>query len=446
MFWQMVRGALLRQRGRFALIALTVALGVALASAMLDVMFDVGDKVNQELKAYGANITVTSKNASVLQDVYGIEQAPASGAGLMEESDLGKIKTIFWTNNIVAFAPELTGRVTLASGETVPVLGTWFSHTMMLPTGDSFTTGAQELKSWWQIDGTWPADGDAAGEVTDAGIAASDATVHEDEDVLVGTKLAAALGVAAGDTLDYTRPDGTKGRLHVTGIVTAGGETDELMIARLGFVQALDGLPGKVEKIEVSAVTTPENDLARKAAANPDRLSQKEREIWYCTAYVSSIAFQIEEAIPGAAAQPVRQIAESEGKILAKTELLMLLITVLSLLSAALGVSNLVSANIMERSREFGLMKALGATNVSVILMVLAEIFAAGLVGGVVGWGGGLVLARVIGETVFGASIAVNLAVLPLVAVLMSLVLLVGSLPAIRMLLALEPASVLHGR
>ena len=94
----MVRGALLRQRGRFALIALTVALGVALASAMLDVLFDVGDKVNQELKAYGANITVTSKNASVLQDVYGIENAQVGGAGLMEESDLGKIKTIFWTN------------------------------------------------------------------------------------------------------------------------------------------------------------------------------------------------------------------------------------------------------------------------------------------------------------------------------------------------------------
>lgn len=50
MFWLMVKGALIRQRGRFFLIALTVALGVSLASAMLNVMFDVGDKVNQELK------------------------------------------------------------------------------------------------------------------------------------------------------------------------------------------------------------------------------------------------------------------------------------------------------------------------------------------------------------------------------------------------------------
>ena len=63
MFWQLIKGALLRQRNRFILIALTVALGVSLASAMLNVMFDVGDKVNQELKAYGANITVVPKNA-----------------------------------------------------------------------------------------------------------------------------------------------------------------------------------------------------------------------------------------------------------------------------------------------------------------------------------------------------------------------------------------------
>ena len=116
---------------------------------------------------------------------------------------------------------------------------------------------------------------------------------------------------------------------------------------------------------------TPENDLARKAVANPDLFSQQEKEIWYCTAYVSSIAYQIEEVIANSSARPVRQIAESEGKILEKTQLLILLITALSLLSTALGVSNLVSANIMERSSELGLLKAIGATNLGVILLII---------------------------------------------------------------------------
>ena len=424
MFWLMVKGALIRQRGRFFLIALTVALGVSLASAMLNVMFDVGDKVNQELKAFGANITVAPKNASLLSDVYGVG-SESGHKEYLKESDLGKIKTIFWTNNIVAFAPMLDGTVSV-NGKTVNLVGTWFNYHMQLPTGEAFDTGVEEMKSWWQIDGSWPNDGT--------------------DQVLLGQKLAESLQVKVGDTVSYQKADGTQGSFTVTGIVSGGGAEDDAVLASLSVAQQALNLPGKVSEIEVSAITTPENELARKAAANPERLSQAEREIWYCTAYVSSIAFQIEEVIENSSAHPVRQIAESEGKILDKTQMLMLLITVLSLLSAALGVSNLISANVMERSREIGLMKALGAKNYEVIVMILTETLIAGAIGGIIGYFVGMGFAQIIGVTVFGSAIANNLIVIPVVGILMTVVLLLGSLPAIRMLLSLQPASVLHGR
>ena len=424
MFWQMVKGALIRQKNRFALIALTVALGVSLASAMLSVMFDVGDKVNQELKAYGANITVTPKNSAVLKDIYGVDES--AHKEYLNESDLGKIKTIFWTNNIVAFAPSLAGNLTLDNGEKISAVGTWFNHQMNLPTGESFSTGVIEMKSWWQIQGNYPVEGN--------------------NEVLVGAKLAATKNFKVGDVISYKKIDGTTGELKVSGIVSGGGDEDNQILTDLAVMQNILNVQGKIGNIEVSAITTPENDLARKAAANPDLLSQQEREIWYCTAYVSAIAYQIEEVIDNSSARPVRQIAESEGKILDKTQLLMLLITGLSLLSTALGVSNLVSANIMERSRELGLLKAIGATNLGVIVLVLAEIFIAGIIGGVAGYFLGLGLAQIIGNTVFGSGIETNAAVIPLVTVLMVIVLLVGSLPAVRMLLSLQPAEVLHGR
>lgn len=424
MFWTMVKGALIRQRGRFFLIALTVALGVSLAVAMLNVMFDVGDKVNQELKAFGANITVAPKNASLLNDVYGVGSDSGHKEYLNEE-DLGKIKTIFWTNNIVAFTPMLNGTVSV-NGQNVNLTGTWFNYHMTLPTGDAFDTGVEEMKSWWQIDGDWPKD--------------------NTDQVLVGQKLAESLQVKPGDTLSYRRADGTQGQFVIAGIVSGGGNEDNAILASLPVVQQALNLKGKVSEIEVSAITTPENDLARKAAANPERLSQAEREIWYCTAYVSSIAFQIEEVVNNSSARPVRQIAESEGKILDKTQLLMLLITVLSLISAALGFSNLVSANVMERSREIGLMKALGAKNYEVILMILTETLIAGIAGGIVGYFIGMGFAQVIGYTVFGSAIANNIIVVPIVGALMIAVILLGSVPAIRTLLSLQPASVLHGR
>ena len=271
MFWTMVKGALIRQRGRFFLIALTVALGVSLAAAMLNVMFDVGDKVNQELKAFGANITVAPKNASLLNDVYGVGSDSGHKEYLNEE-DLGKIKTIFWTNNIVAFTPMLNGTVSV-NGQNVNLTGTWFNYHMTLPTGDAFDTGVEEMKSWWQIDGDWPKD--------------------NTDQVLVGQKLAESLQVKTGDTLSYRRADGTQGQFVIAGIVSGGGNEDNAILASLPVVQQALNLKGKVSEIEVSAITTPENDLARKAAANPERLSQAEREIWYCTAYVSSIAFQM---------------------------------------------------------------------------------------------------------------------------------------------------------
>ena len=55
------------------MIAFTIALGASLATAMLNVMFDVGDKVNQELKTYGANIRVVPQTSSILSEMYGIE-------------------------------------------------------------------------------------------------------------------------------------------------------------------------------------------------------------------------------------------------------------------------------------------------------------------------------------------------------------------------------------
>jgi putative ABC transport system permease protein len=196
----------------------------------------------------------------------------------------------------------------------------------------------------------------------------------------------------------------------------------------------------------VSALTTPDNELSRRAAQNPQSLSVKEWETWYCTAYVSAICYQIEEVLTDSAAKAIRQVAESEGAILEKTQLLMLLITILSLAGSALGISNLVTAGVMERSKEIGLLKAIGANNSPVSWLILTEILITGAVGGVAGYFLGLGFAQIIGHTVFESAIAVKPMVIPLVAVLVFLVTLAGSVPSIRLLLSLRPAEVLHGR
>lgn len=170
-----------------------------------------------------------------------------------------------------------------------------------------------------------------------------------------------------------------------------------------------------------------------------------EWDTWYCTAYISSIAYQIEEIMPGVRVKAVLQVAESEGAILQKTQLLMLLLTILTLVCSALAISNLVTANVMERSAEIGLIKALGANNAAITGLMLTEILITAIIGGIAGYFIGLAFAQIIGHTVFGSAIAIKGLVIPLAVILVLLITVGGSLPAIRMLLRLRPTEVLHG-
>lgn len=423
MFWRMVFQSFRRQKGKMAMIAFTIALGASLATAMLNVMFGVGDKVNQELKTYGANIRVVPQTASLLSDIYGVD---GGSEKFLREDELGKIKTIFWAFNIVDYAPYLEAEV-LLDGKKIGVTGTWFNHHLSLPTGEELDTGMISMKSWWHISGgPWLKDSD-------------------ENSVMVGREVAEELNLNAGDSV-FLKGSAAANSFVVKSIFDGGGEEDSRIFMNLHDAQALVGKEGLINSIEVSALTSPDNELARRAAQNPESLTNAERETWYCTAYVSSICYQIQEVISNAVAKPVRQVAESEGAILGKTQLLMLLITVLSLIASALGISNLVTASVMERSKEIGLLKAIGAHDTPVAWLVLTEIIITAILGGLVGYFAGCAFAQIIGRTVFGSAIAVTPVVIPLVAILIFLVTMAGSIPSIRMILALEPAEVLHGR
>ena len=432
MFFRMMRGTFVRQWKKMLMIALTVALGASIATAMLNVMLDVGDKINAELKTYGSNITVVPQSEAVISKLYDVDEEDIDrDYEYIKEEKIGELLTIFWANNITDFAPEIDTTVELNGTET-KLVGTWFNHHLEFKKKGSVyqrDTGIVNLRSWWDVE-----DGEMLNEQAVTG----------DAYAMVGSEVAKAQNISAGDQIQVTGEKG-KETLTVVGIFESGDDEDQCIYTTLPVAQRLTGSEGRMKKIEVSAITSPDDELAVKAARNPSLLTGEEYDLWYCTAYVSSICYQIQEAIPEASATAVRQIADSEGKILEKTQLLMYLITLLSLIGAALGISNLVTSAVMERSQEIALMKAVGAKNGQITRMVLAEIVITAVIGAVAGYFLGYAFAQVIGHTVFSSSIEMSGMVAFIVAALIIAVTLVASIPAVRILLRLRASEVLHG-
>lgn len=428
MFGKMIFGVITHQKKKLMLIALTVALGVSLATAMLNVMFDVGDKVNQELKAYGANLNIVPKGAAFINDMYQLDEDNQNEASqFINEDQLVKIKMIFWAYNIVDFAPYLSVAAEV-DHHPVKVVGTWFDKHLQIPTGDEVNTGMLAMKSWWQIEGN---------PMTDDNL----------QSAMIGESLAKRLNLKIGDKITIDSPKSHNSMaLTIHNIFHSGGIEDNEIYVTLSTAQELANKKGLVERVEVSALTTPENELARRAAQDPNSLSRNEWDIWYCTAYISSIAYQLEEVMPDVRVKAIMQVAESEGAILQKTQLLMILLTVLSLICSALAISNLVTVNVIERSTEIGLLKALGASNSAVALLIIIEMLIIGLIGGVIGYFMGLGFAQIIGHTVFGSSVEIKMLIIPLVGLMVLFITLIGSLPALKMMMFLRPIDVLHGR
>lgn len=422
-FWRMIGRALRRQLSKRLMIALTILLGSSLTTSMFAVMLDVSDKVQAELGSFGANIQVLPQGASIVSDMYDVDTS--TNAGALREDELPNLKTIFWAHNIEDFAPFLDVGAT-ADGAEIPVVGTWFDQTMTTPTGEEVNTGIENLRDWWEVTGSWPEPGSS-------------------DQVMVGSRLASEHGWAPGDQITVSTDAGDT-ELTVSGVFSSGSDEDKQLFAPLALAQQLSARPGEVGRVEVRAITTPDNELAERAARDPSTLSINDWETWYCTAYVSSIAYQIEEAMSNAAAKPVRQVADTEGVILGKTQLIMSVVAIFAMVAAALGIANLVTASVMERSKEVGLMKALGARNKSIVLTILTETFIVALIGGLVGFGVGVGLSQLIGQLVFGSAITIRPVVAPLMALVILATVVIGCLPSMRYLLKLQPAQVLHGR
>jgi putative ABC transport system permease protein len=213
----------------------------------------------------------------------------------------------------------------------------------------------RRLFPWWQLKGGWP----SAGET------------------VVGSDLATRLGIKQGDRLELAGQSRSVG-LRVSGIVSTGGEEDGLLFMALPELQQALGLEGQLTLVRLM-VTAGDGSLKKSAAA-------------------------LQLLLPTAKVNEVRQTARTSEGLLAKVKLLMFMVTAVVLVSAGSSVTGTMSTTVLERSKEIGLMKAMGGTRWEVMLIFCGEAAMLGVLGGLGGYLLGSVIAQFITRTVFSAS------------------------------------------
>ena len=427
MFARLVGESFRRNPRRKFLTGAALMVGMAVATATLTVALEVGDRLAREFRSLGANLIVTPVSDTLPLEIGGVDYRPVDEGAYLPEADLGKLKTIFWRHNILGFTPFLDV-TTLIVGNRLQttMVGTWYDHNVSVPDGTTFATGLKSTHPSWQINGRWFREGE--------------------NEVVIGATLAAKNpeSLAIGQKIQITHSEVTNAAwtLTVVGIASTGDARDNAILVPLSFAQEYSGHPGEFRQLFVSALTKPADALAQR---DPGSLSKTEFDQWFCSPYISSISYQIKQVLPGTDVRAIRRVAETEGNVLNHVGTLLWIVTIAALIAAGLAVAATSAATVLERRAEVGIMKAIGATNSLVTGIFLTEQMLLAVIGGALGFAFGILLARVLGESVFGIPASPRLLLLPIVLGLAAIVASVGSLIPMWRAARLDPAPVLRG-
>lgn len=254
---------------------------------------------------------------------------------------------------------------------------------------------AGPLTSYWRVDGARAA---GPGEC------------------LVGNNVAVHFRLKVGQKLDLEGASCT-----IRGIVSSGGAEDAQVILPFEAAAHLSGLEAAASLVQVRA--------------DGERLA--------------SVQAALAQALPGADVRLLHAVAETEANVVLKIRSTLFMLTALILAITTLCVSSNFSALVLERSKEIGILKAIGAAERKIAALFLSESLILGIVSAVAGYAVGLLVAWWIGRQIFpesaAAGVGVNYGVfLPVTGVTLAMA-AAATLAAAARIWRIRPAVILRG-
>lgn len=424
MFFRMLLSAVFRRRSRAVMAVVASLVGAATLFCLAMICIAVPQQMNQEMRAYGANLIVTPL-ADSENSKSGIDDAMVEHTTeMVSAKGSEKHATYRYENVRVNAAPYVMAGVNPAQVRNLNhhwvVDGSWPSTGKVLVGRD--VADAMGLKVGGSITIGYRASDNAAssGQASQSGTDGTDGTAQSGTDGTSDGQTSSGStgaqqtqnGHVSSDIMDTS---GTEFR--VAGIVDTGGSEDSIIYALAGDVDKLTGSTRGVDVIEYSSGAS---DL---------------------TALVNSINDMTSMHVK---AQQVTKITASDTRVITMLQTLFWIVSLVVLVFTLVGVGTTISSIVSQRRNEIGLRKALGASSHAIGVEFYVESAVYGLLGGLLGTATGYGMARWLCATVFEHSIGFNWWLAVVSVVFSALVAVVASIPPVHRATRIDPAVVLR--
>lgn len=424
MFFRMLLSAVFRRRSRAVMAVVASLVGAATLSCLAMICIAVPQQMNQEMRAYGANLIVTPL-ADSENSKSGIDDAMVEHTTQMVSAKGSEKHATYRYENVrVNAAPYVMAGVNPAQVRNLNhhwvVDGSWPSTGKVLVGRD--VADAMGLKVGGSITIGYRASDNAAssGQASQPGTDGTDGTAQSGTDGTSDGQTSSGStgaqqtqnGHVSSDIMDTS---GTEFR--VAGIVDTGGSEDSIIYALAGDVDKLTGSTRGVDVIEYSSGAS---DL---------------------TALVNSINDMTSMHVK---AQQVTKITASDTRVITMLQTLFWIVSLVVLVFTLVGVGTTISSIVSQRRNEIGLRKALGASSHAIGVEFYVESAVYGLLGGLLGTVTGYGMARWLCATVFERSIGFNWWLAVVSVVFSALVAVVASIPPVHRATRIDPAVVLR--
>lgn len=432
MFFAMLWGAVFRRRSRAVMAVIASLVGAATLFCLASVCIAVPQQMNEEMRAYGANLIVT----------------PADTTSKSEG-----ISTATITNVTALVTAEHSAKSAAYRYESVRINSAPYTLAGVNP------KAVQTLNRHWNVTGDWPSEGN----------------------VMVGRDVADALGVHIGSriTIGYRASDNSAAS-SASGSSDSGesdnqsdengsqmsdsGESDNQTVGKLGQTESQVKENGRVSsdimnnegtEFRVAGIVDTggnEDSIVYATTADVAKLAGSKRGADVVEYSVNAMGDDLNAIVKtlnanpntGVKAQAVTKITSSDTRIITMLQTLFWIVSLVVLVLTLVGVGTTISSIVSQRRNEIGLRKALGASSQAIGTEFYVESAIYGLIGGLFGTAIGYALAHVLCVTVFERAIGFNWLLGLASLVLSMLIAVVASIPPVRRATRIDPAIVLR--